>query len=192
VARSAVLGESRALSDVKDILALTSEVFARVGFEIGRFMKTLEDEGINWGYFIDHTRIHQSNAHANNWIVLPPGLSQNQLIAPVDFDFAYAREEFININYEEESYGKQDLGLFAENQSIQQANMRVSLSGLELMTNFTLFQGLPEQLVALTSPGSAESYETYKIAFTDTLMTYYLAGNSGAEIECFPEIAHAC
>lgn len=38
-------------------------------------------------------------AHLNNFIILPD--TYKNILAPIDFDLAYLKKEFININYEE-------------------------------------------------------------------------------------------
>ena len=45
----------------------------QLGREVGAVKRLLEEEGINWGYFIDHNPFEpHCNAHPNNFVVLPP------------------------------------------------------------------------------------------------------------------------
>jgi len=44
--------------------------------------------------------------------LIPDNLESDNLLAPLDFDLAYYRNEFININYEDPNYGKNDELLF--------------------------------------------------------------------------------
>lgn len=74
---------------------LFSYVYWRVGREVGQFQKLLLDHNISWGTYSDQLGDH-CNAHPNNFVVLPPSSTDPShfLLAPVDFDMAYGREEF--------------------------------------------------------------------------------------------------
>jgi hypothetical protein len=75
----------------------------RIGWEMGQIKRIFCQKGINWGFFNDHGEWH-CNAHLNNFIVKFP-TPYKRFTLPLDFDLAFTKEEFINIDLESETYG---------------------------------------------------------------------------------------
>ncbi len=46
--------------------------------------------------------------------MIPESLNREDLIAPLDYDLAFRRKEFLNIDYKSEKYGTNDEALFEE------------------------------------------------------------------------------
>jgi hypothetical protein len=95
---------------VEDLLGRsTNWIFAmetlleRIGWEMGQIKRIFCQKGINWGFFNDHGEWH-CNAHLNNFIVKFP-TPYKRFTLPLDFDLAFTKEEFINIDLESETYG---------------------------------------------------------------------------------------
>ncbi len=88
-------------------------IYARIGFEVGKILRLFYDNDFNWGYYYDHdiNNFH-CNVHPNNFVILPEKLNCDQLIAPLDYDMAFSRDEFLNIDLKNENYGKNDQRLF--------------------------------------------------------------------------------
>jgi hypothetical protein len=118
----------------RDLINKVAQVCYRIGWEVGVIKRVLQDSGISWGYFIDHNPFEpHCNAHCNNFIILGPN-NQN-LLAPVDFDMSFRREEFISL-MEGETFGKQDLELFENWVNCERLNLELTLAGQENMANF--------------------------------------------------------
>ena len=84
-------------------------LYDRLGYEIGRIKRIFIDNEINWGFYRDHHKdLYHCNAHLNNFIILPE--NHHNLLAPLDFDIAFMRNEFISIEYDQvtSTYGKFD------------------------------------------------------------------------------------
>jgi hypothetical protein len=62
---------------------------------MGEIKRLFCEYSINWGFFNDHGYFH-CNAHLNNFITKVPKQHQ-RLILPLDFDLAFIKDEFINI-----------------------------------------------------------------------------------------------
>jgi hypothetical protein len=77
--------------------SLFAALYWRLGFEVGLFKRLLEDNNINWGYFIDHNQFEpHCNSHPNNFVVVPEVYGGNsQLLAAVDFDLSFTKEASI-------------------------------------------------------------------------------------------------
>lgn len=76
-------------------------------------MRIFQENEISWGYYNDHDPfLFHCNAHPNNLVLVPDFLESNNLLAPLDFDLAFYKNEFININYEDPNYAKNDGILF--------------------------------------------------------------------------------
>jgi hypothetical protein len=74
-------------------------LYERLGYEIGKIKRIFIDNDLNWGYYRDHHRnLYHCNAHLNNFIVLPS--KHSNILAPIDFDLAFRKHEFISIEYD--------------------------------------------------------------------------------------------
>ena len=85
------------------------EIFKEVGHETGKIYRTMVDNHFVWGtYYELHNNEFQcyTNAHPNNFIVLPKG--NKNLLAPVDFDYNYSSDKYINIIENSPNYKKLD------------------------------------------------------------------------------------
>lgn len=106
----------------------------RIGWEVGKIKRILQDNNVCWGYFIDHNPFEpHCNAHCNNFIVLGPGCKN--LLAPVDFDMAFMKDEFVS-TVEGEGFGKCDEELFENWMNCERINLELTLAGQENMANF--------------------------------------------------------
>ena len=82
-------------------------IYVRIGYEVGKIKRCLQDANINWGSYIDRGCTYHRNAHANNLVVLPQG--NESLLSPLDLDLAFSKEKMIIINKDCASFGKHDL-----------------------------------------------------------------------------------
>lgn len=67
-----------------------------IGWEMGQVKRLFCQKDINWGFFNDHGDWH-CNAHLNNFVVAFPE-AHNRFTLPLDFDLAFTKEEYINID----------------------------------------------------------------------------------------------
>ena len=100
--------------------------------------------GISWGYFFDHSPFEpHCNAHPNNFLVLPS--DQNSILAPLDFDFAYEKSNFISTFEEDkDNFGKYDESLFCSWINSETYELDKALQGEENMSNFAYTEGEPQ------------------------------------------------
>ena len=91
----------------KSILEYILDIFVRIGYETAKIKRIFQNEDFNWGTYNGQspTDIFCS-AHYNNFVVLPG--KYYCLLAPIDFDLAFQRKNFINNDKESKSFGKQD------------------------------------------------------------------------------------
>jgi hypothetical protein len=82
------------------------DIYARIGYEVGRIKKRLQEAHINWGSYIDRGFDYHCNAHSNNLVILPQG--NDSLLAPLDFDLAFSKEKMIMIYKEAQTFGQHD------------------------------------------------------------------------------------
>ncbi|OMJ67500.1 hypothetical protein SteCoe_35324 [Stentor coeruleus] len=109
-------------------------VVYRIGWEVGIVKRVLQDNYISWGYFIDHNPFEpHCNAHCNNFIILGP--QSTNILAPVDFDMAFSKTEFIS-PIEGEGFGTNDIDLFENWVNCERNCLEYTLAGQENMANF--------------------------------------------------------
>jgi hypothetical protein len=91
----------------KSILEYIHDIFIRIGYETAKIKRIFQDEDFNWGTYNGQgpSDIFCS-AHFNNFVVLPGKYSC--LLAPIDFDLAFERKNFINNDMQSKSFGKND------------------------------------------------------------------------------------
>ena len=86
------------IEKTKTVFHEISKIFKEVGHETGKIYRIFVDNHFVWGtYYEQHNNQFQwyTNAHPNNFIVLPKG--NENLLAPVDFDYNYSSDKYINI-----------------------------------------------------------------------------------------------
>lgn len=106
----------------------------RIGWEVGTVKRILQDNSISWGYFIDHNPFEpHCNSHCNNFVILGP--QSTNILAPVDFDMAFTKTEFIS-PIEGEGFGTNDIELFENWVNCERNCLEYTLAGQENMANF--------------------------------------------------------
>lgn len=156
---------------LNDVIGIFSVIFARVGYELGKIKKIFILNDINWGYYIDHhPYLAHCNAHPNNFIVLSQ--KNKNLVAPLDFDLAFQKDEFINIDYESKTYGKNDKELFDSLLYQEKYQFELSLTGIENMDNFQYYK------FNMKSDNSTikNRFEVIKTLLRDCLRINYMKG----------------
>lgn len=83
-------------------LDIMLKLYGQLGFECGRNLSVIHRTGYLWGTYVDHNPAEQHcNAHNDNLVVLSKDVSLTnskklQLLAPLDFDMAFKKENAVN------------------------------------------------------------------------------------------------
>jgi hypothetical protein len=131
------------------LLKNLSKLVWRIGWEVGCVKRIFQDYDVSWGYFIDHNPFEpHCNAHCNNFIVLDR--TNENILAPVDFDMAFRKQEFIS-TVEGSKYGTYDEELFDNWVNCERISLEYTLAGQENMANFKYsdLQGTCNLIIAL-------------------------------------------
>ena len=104
-------------------------IYIRIGYEVGKIKRNLQDAQINWGSYIDRGCSYHCNAHSNNLIVLPQG--NDSLLLPLDFDLAYSKDKMIVINKECATFGQHDLSYWDNYINAEFVDLSLNLCGAE-------------------------------------------------------------
>ena len=105
------------------------DIYSRLGYEVGKIKKCLQEAHINWGSYIDRGFDYHCNAHSNNLVVLPQG--NDSLLAPLDFDLAFTKEKMVVINKEVPSFGKHDVSYYENYTNAEFVDLSLNLCGAE-------------------------------------------------------------
>lgn len=131
-----------------NVFEITCYLYNRIGWEIGRIKRIFQDKGINWGTYEDLPfRLH-CNAHTDNLTIIPPYLRDEtleipNLLAVLDFDLAFFKENFLSLRLEDElSYCKNDPKLFDRYLNFERQHLEWELSGMENMNIFMYIHDL--------------------------------------------------
>jgi hypothetical protein len=158
--------------ETKGLLVLLSRVYSRLGWEVGRVKRILQDKDINWGYYYDHEpNTFHCNAHPNNFVVLPPGKSKN-ILGVLDFDLSFLRENFISITNDTEKYAHLNNEEFDTFLNSERYALETALGGMENMGNFVYNTITLEEL----SKSKKVYYDVVRTALRDTIMKSYRKG----------------
>ena len=68
-------------------------LLSKISYEVGFVKNFFEEIDLNWGTFDYHC-----NAHLDNFIMLKNN-SKKIFLAPLDFDLAFTRDQFVDLNY---------------------------------------------------------------------------------------------
>jgi hypothetical protein len=84
--------------------AALAYLYARIGFECGRFLHVLHRQcGVSWGTYQDamcHESQMHCNAHSNNMVLIPESEESNEqssYLAFLDLDMAFDRTSFVDV-----------------------------------------------------------------------------------------------
>ncbi|CAD8190648.1 unnamed protein product [Paramecium pentaurelia] len=119
---------------------------------------------------------YHSNAHLDNFVVIQNGSS---ILAPVDFDLAYCKEEFINIDFdfdaqisnsqtyqENKNYGKFELEQWLFYQDQERIGLELAIGGMDMILASHMF--LEKQ--------KTDVEEFFEILLRDQMRIGYLEG----------------
>ena len=91
----------------KKFFSTLLNIYIRIGYEVGKIKRLMQDSNINWGSYIDRGCNYHRNAHTDNLVVLPQG--NDSLLSPLDLDLAYSKDRMIVINKDCSTFGQHDL-----------------------------------------------------------------------------------
>ena len=83
------------------------DIFIRIGYETAKIKRIFQNEDFNRGTYNGQSPSDIfCSAHYNNFVVLPAKYSC--LLAPIDFDLAFQRKNFVNNDKESKYFGEHD------------------------------------------------------------------------------------
>ena len=104
-------------------------IYIRVGYEVGKIKRCLQDANINWGSYIDRGCSYHCNAHSNNLVVLPQG--NDSLLSPLDLDLAFSKDKMFIINKDCPTFGQVDLSYWYNYINAEFVDLSLNLCGAE-------------------------------------------------------------
>ena len=107
IAKNIIENMKKEQKNGKKFFSTLLNIYIRIGYEVGKIKRCLQDANINWGSYIDRGCSYHRNAHSNNLVVLAQG--NESLLSPLDLDLAFSKDKMIIINKDCESFGKHDL-----------------------------------------------------------------------------------
>ena len=113
----------------KKFFSTLLNIYIRIGSEVGKIKRLMQDANINWGSYIDRGSSYHCNAHSNNLVVLPQG--NDSLLSPLDLDLAFSKEKMIIINKDCPTYGQQDLSYWDNYINAEFVDLSLNLCGAE-------------------------------------------------------------
>ena len=113
----------------KKFFSTLLNIYIRIGYEVGKIKRLMQDANINWGSYIDRGSSYHCNAHSNNLVVLPQG--NDSLLSPLDLDLAFSKEKMIIINKDCPTYGQQDLSYWDNYVNAEFVDLSLNLCGAE-------------------------------------------------------------
>eukprot|EP00744_Colponema_vietnamica_P008482 GILI01012097.1.p1 GENE.GILI01012097.1~~GILI01012097.1.p1 ORF type:complete len:760 (+),score=148.53 GILI01012097.1:122-2401(+) len=176
---------------ISELMAL---IFWRVGYEVGRIKRVLQDADISWGYFVDHNPFEpHCNSHPNNLVVVHPRKFNGFLLAPVDFDMAFTWKGFINTQEpplstdpasppsqaQVERAERERFELFQNWLSSERFAMEQALAGMENMANFSYRSGNNASASSSAPLPPSPLQEAVRVGLRDTLVSAYRSGFDG-------------
>ena len=104
-------------------------IYVRIGYEVGKIKRCMQDANINWGSYVDRGCSYHCNAHSNNLVVLPQG--NESLLSPLDLDLAFSKEKMIIINKDAPTFGQHDESFWDNYINAEFVDLSLNLCGAE-------------------------------------------------------------
>ena len=117
---------NKTISNKGSLFNLLITVLSKIGFECGRIKRVFEKIDLNWGTYDYHC-----NAHLDNFMILDKNDKLNYL-APLDFDLAFFREDFIDIKYNKNHTNN---NCFDDLITSEKSNLQIQLCGINPIVN---------------------------------------------------------
>ena len=105
------------------------DIYVRIGYEVSRIKKCLQEGHINWGSYLDRGFDYHCNAHSNNLVILPQG--NESLLAPLDLDLAFTKEKMIVIYKDSPAFGRYDESYWDNYINAEFVDLSLNLCGSE-------------------------------------------------------------
>lgn len=133
-------------------------IYWKLGSQMGFIKRSLEEEDFIWGTFLDPREAHHFNAHGNNFIL---NLNKNGHLnlSPVDFDLAFNRESFIQLEKLKNDYSFDSL-----------FKIEKSLLQYDIVDGITLI-GFDQPSISLQEP-----YNALRSCLRETMILGFLTG----------------
>ena len=135
-----------------------NSVLSKISFEIARVKRIFVDIDLNWGTYDYH-----SNAHLDNFIVLNEN-RLNLFTAPLDFDLAFCRNQFISSNYKNTNFDE----LVVSERNL----LSVQLQGINMIPNIEVnvldLKPVNEQF--------KDNFENIRTILVENMQNYFLKG----------------
>ena len=144
-------------------------IYIRVGYEVGKIKRCLQDANINWGSYIDRGCSYHCNAHSNNLVVLPQG--NDSLLSPLDLDLAFSKDKMFIINKDCPTFGQVDLSYWYNYINSEFVDLSLNLCGAEDY-NFDFEKNKSKNPDSLT----IKIKNTIRYLYTDCLLENYMKG----------------
>jgi len=156
------------------LLELIGLIYARTGWESGKMKRIIQNHDINWGTYEDLPfRLH-CNAHTDNYVIAPRNLENNKnLLCIVDFDMAFFRKNFFNIDdvNNKERYGYPDDFLFDNYFNMERVYLEWEFSGSENVISLEISKNEMKE-----NPQYEFSFKNFLHILRDTAVTSYREG----------------
>jgi hypothetical protein len=156
------------------LLELIGLIYARTGWESGKMKRIMQNHDINWGTYEDLPfRLH-CNAHTDNYVISPRNKNNNKnLLCIVDFDMAFFRKNFFNIDDEnnKERYGNPDDFLFDNYLNMERVYLEWEFSGSENVISLEIAKNVMKE-----NPQYEFSFKNFIHLLRDTAVTFYREG----------------
>ena len=163
----------------KSLLEYILEIFIRIGYETAKIKRIFQNEDFNWGTYNGQSPSDIfCSAHYNNFIVLPGKYSC--MLAPIDFDLAFQRQNFINNDKESKYFGKNDNYCFDHflNREINTLLFNIiNVKNPEYYENQNMKEKFKDLIYFLLNDSLIESYmKTFDKIKLDNLEQYFPNG----------------
>ena len=132
---------------------LLAFMFWQIGWDCGVTLRSLHQSGkITWGRFWhdeneNEEKVPHFNGHPNSFVVLPPELVEDHLMAPLNFDLAYT----------EASYESKEKGDAEENFDVELNFLRLVLAGADIRTSAIIPETSSEFRIQMVSIGMRDT-----------------------------------
>ena len=185
-------------------------LYARLGHECGRFLRSLHAEGVSWGTYQDamcHDSQWHCNAHSNNFVLLPRGwepdettsehaaaiLSAHPLLTYLDLDMAFDLETYVDLQTSAVDDGLQP-DARAASAATRHAQLleREAVNLCEVLAGGDASSGVPN-VASKEVEAQPQSARIASTALHDVLVSAYLrAYNEGDSTVAFVPALEAC
>uniref|UniRef100_A0A7S1VXK2 Uncharacterized protein n=1 Tax=Ditylum brightwellii TaxID=49249 RepID=A0A7S1VXK2_9STRA len=153
--------------------AILTYLFSRIGYDCGKFMRSLHAMKTSWGTYQDamcREGQWHCNAHANNMVLIPEEKGTHSFLSYLDLDMAFTADTFLDVWGIDSSSGKVGIS----EKIFDNVLFKEHVNFMEVLVGADSTNGVPQIAKKYIHSKEGKHLKLLKVCLYDTLLQGYM------------------